>query len=63
MESWEWNDILAHPLRPPGYESDKLYFGKFRNARNLRQTQNLAGLNRNRHGDHDDHELATIWLQ
>ena len=52
--------------RPPGYESDELCFGNFCNARNLRKTQNLAGLKRNRyvdHGDHDDHELATFWLQ
>ena len=50
----------------PGYESDELEIGKSRNTRNLRKTQNLAGLKRNRyvdHGDHDDHELATIWLQ
>ncbi len=61
-------DILEHrhSLRPPGYESDELCFGNFRNARKLRKTQNLAGLKRNRHGDHGDHddqELATFWLQ
>ena len=53
-------------LRPPGYESDELDFGKSLNARKLRKTRNLAGLKRNRyvdHGDHDDHELATFWLQ
>ena len=53
------------PLRP-SMNKDELDFGNFQNTRNLRKTQNLAGLKRNRyvdHGDHDDHELATIWLQ
>ena len=63
---FRWTSAEDSNLRPPGYESDELDFGKSRNARNLRKTQNLAGFKRNRHGDHGDHddqELATFWLQ
>ena len=49
-----------------GYEPDELIFRKALKTRNLRYHNGLAVLFRDHHvdqGDHDDHSLATFWLQ
>jgi hypothetical protein len=49
-----------------GYEPDELIFRKFLKTRNLRRHNGLAVLFSDHHvdhGDHDDHNLATFWLQ
>jgi hypothetical protein len=49
-----------------GYEPDELIFRKILKTRNLRYHNGLAVLFPDHHvdhGDHDDHNLATFWLQ
>ena len=53
-------------LRPSGYEPDELIFRKILKTRNLRYHNGLAVLFHDHHvhhGDQDDHNLATFWLQ
>ena len=53
-------------LRPSGYEPGSPILRKILRMRNLRNHNGLAVLFPDHHvdhGDHDDHNLATFWLQ